>query len=75
MTDLGPEQVLVVGKHYQIKYRDALYPGEERIFIGKFERYVEDDDLCIFHEDNAHIPKAIVWSTEVIAVADMQPED
>jgi hypothetical protein len=74
MTDLRPEEVLVVGKHYHIKYRDALYPGEERAFVGKFERYVEGEDLCIFHEDNAHTPKAIVWSTEMIAVEELTPE-
>ena len=75
MTDLTPEEVFVPGRHYKIRYKEALEGGAERSFTGKFERYVDDDDLCIFHEDNgAHVPKAIVWSTEVVAVEEMPAE-
>jgi hypothetical protein len=71
---LGPEDVLVAGEHYRIRYVDAVDAGEERAFTGTFVRYVDGEDLCIFYEDsNAHVPKAIVWSTEMLAVERLTP--
>jgi hypothetical protein len=75
MKDVRPEDVLVAGEHYRIRYKDVLEPDGARAFTGQFVRYVEDEDLCIFVEDNvAHIPKAIVWSTEMLAVEILTPE-
>jgi hypothetical protein len=75
MTDVRPEDVLVAGEHYPIRYNDVLKAGGSRAFTGELVRYVEDDDLCIFYEDNvARLPKAIVWSTEMLAVGLLTPE-
>jgi hypothetical protein len=75
MTDPKPEEVLVTGRHYKIRYKEVLEGGAERSFTGKFERYVDEDDLCIFHEDTgSHAPKAVVWSTEMLAVEELPVE-
>ena len=74
MKDVRPEDVLVAGEHYRVEYKDPLNLSGSNSFTGEFLRYVEDDDLCIFAEDNpTRVPKAIVWSTEMIAVEILNP--
>jgi hypothetical protein len=76
MTAARPDDVLVEGKRYKITYRDALEAGQAKTLTGKFVRYIEGEDLCIFYEDNwVHVPKAIVWSTEMLAVENLPSEE
>ena len=75
MKDVRPEDVLVAGEPYRIRYKDPLEASGEGVFVGEFARYVEADDLCIFFEDNAaRTARAVVWSTEMIEVDILNPD-
>lgn len=74
MKDVRPEDVLVAGDPYRIRYKDPLAASGEAVFVGEFARYVENEDLCIFFEDNAaRTARAIVWSSEMIEVDILNP--